>query len=53
MRRPARGLLAPENRAVSLAVMATMALAFYNAISVTAAPTPLIRSYNPDRIARD
>ena len=34
---PARGLLAPENRAVSLAVMASMALAFYNAISVTAA----------------
>ena len=37
MRRPARGLLAPENRAVSLAVMASMALAFYNATSVTAA----------------
>ena len=37
MSRPARGLLAPENRAVSLAVMASMALAFYNAISVTAA----------------
>ena len=37
MSRPARGLLAPENRAVSLAVMASMALAFYNATSVTAA----------------
>ncbi len=37
MRRPARGLLAPENRAVSLAVSASMALAFYNAISVPAA----------------
>ena len=37
MRRPARGLLAPENRAVSLAVTASMALAFYNATSVTAA----------------
>ena len=37
MRRPARGLLAPENRAVSLAVAASMALAFYNATSVAAA----------------
>ena len=37
MRPPARGLLAPENRAVSMAVMASMALAFYNATSVTAA----------------
>lgn len=37
MSRPARGLLAPENRAVSLAVAASMALAFYNAISVPAA----------------
>lgn len=37
MTRPARGLLAPENRAVSLAVSASMALAFYNAISVPAA----------------
>ena len=36
MSRPAR-LLAPENRAVSLAVMASMALAFYNAISVPGA----------------
>ena len=43
MRRPARGLLAPENRAVSLAVTATMALAFYNATSVTAAPWPRSR----------
>ena len=37
MSRPARGLLAPENRAVSLAVIASMGLAFYNATSVTAA----------------
>ena len=37
MSRPARGLLAPENRAVSLAVAASVALAFYNATSVTAA----------------
>ena len=37
MSRPVRGLLAPENRAVSLAVTASMALAFYNATSVTAA----------------
>ena len=37
MRRRAGGLLAPQNRAVSLTVMASMALAFYNATSVTAA----------------
>ena len=37
MRRASGGLLASENRAVSLAVMASMALAFYNATSVTAA----------------
>lgn len=37
MSRPARGLLAPDNRAVSLAVMASMAVAFYNATAVTAA----------------
>ena len=46
MRRPARGLRAPENRAVSLAVMATMALAFSAALRLYA-------SYNPDRITRD
>ena len=37
MRRPAQGLLAPQNRAVSLAVTASLALAFYNSTSVTAA----------------
>ena len=46
MRRPARGLLAPENRAVSLAVMATMALTVPAALRLYA-------SYNPDRITRD
>ena len=37
MRRPDAGLLAPQNRAVSLAVMASLALAFCNSTSVTAA----------------
>ena len=46
MRRPARGLLAPQNRAVALAVTATMVL-------TVPAPLRLYASYNPDRITRD
>ena len=46
MRRPARGLLAPQNRAVSLAVTATMALTVPAALRLYA-------SYNPDRFTRD
>ena len=46
MRRPARGLLAPQNRAVSLAVTATMALSVPTVLRLYA-------SYNPDRITRD